>query len=416
MVSYSSEEVKVLLRSVFSKSSPGRIQQFEQQFAKYVDLPHAVAVSSIREGLSRLIDLMEFKPGDEIILCAYNYHVIPLLLQKKDLVPVFVDIEPGSMNIDAAQIESKITERTKCVIATHLFGESAQIDQITDICHEHNLILIEDAAHSCGAEWNDKKIGSYGDYGLFSFGTGKPLVTLGGGMIVGKNDKILNHLRDEVSDRSESNNRSKSAGYFLKCLIQIALTNRILFAVGIYPLLALLGLFGWDAIERLTGDKYTPADITSKSNLGGFTTLQAGLGMAQLRKLDQFNDGRIAHALVLDKMLKDIKELRRTQVDSTRKNVILSYNLVMDGVAKFRRTLLLRGIDTRESSMRNCAKLIYDAAESEYPQVSIIDDRIVELPCSHLLNIKDIYYIGNTVRKYFGYQPIQPEPKIVRDE
>ena len=103
-------------------------------------------------------------------------------------------------------------------------------------------------------------------------------------------------------------------------------------------------------------------------------------------------------------------------MDASRKNVILSYNLVMDEVAKFRRKLLLRGIDTRESSMRNCAKLLYNTPEVEYPELNKIDDRIVELPCSHLLDIKDIYYIGNTVRKYFDYPPVQPEPKIVRDE
>ncbi len=402
MVSYSADEFKIVFKGLRTAGDPEEVERFEETFARYMQSPHAVGVSSIREGLSTLIDLMQFPVGSEIIMSAYNYHVIPLLLKQKGLVPVFVDIDAETLNLDEALIESKITDQTVAVIVTHLFGTASNSEAVAQLCARRGLKMIEDAAHSCGAERNGQKIGTFGDFGLFSFGTGKPLVTLGGGMIVGRDEKILARLKEGMG----ASVRSSGAGYFIKCLIQIVLTNRILFAVFVYPPLLVLQLFGWDAIERLTGDKYTTADISSKSHLSPFTPMQARLGHRQLGKLDAANVQRIRYARVLQAMLRDIDGLRLFTINNDRSNIILSFNTVVEDVKRFRTYLLTRGIDTRESSMRNCAKLLESA--DTFPVLEAVDDRIVELPCSHLLSIKDIHYIGNIVRKYFNKDAIFP--------
>lgn len=411
MVSYSVEEFRTVLGAAFSKTDDTDIVRFEQEFAAYMNSPHAVGVSSIREGLSRLVDLMKFPEGSEIILCAYNYHVIPLLLKQKKLVPVFVDIDPDTLNIDESLIEEKISDKTVAVIVTHLFGTSANSEAIAELCTQHQLKMIEDAAHSCGAERAGQKIGTFGDYGLFSFGTGKPLVTLGGGMIVGRDEQILTELKQGMAQSEAAGGRSSGVGYFVKCLIQIILTNRILFAVLIYPPLLILQLFGWDAIERLTGDKYTKADISSKSHLSPFSAMQSRLGHLQLKKLDHANVQRVQFARVLQKMLSDVDGIRLFTIHNNRTNIILSFNTVVKDVVGFRKHLLMRGIDTRESSMRNCAQLL--GCSGEYPALKEVDDQIVELPCSHLLSIKDIHYIGNTVRKYFGCENVFPDEESI---
>lgn len=404
LVSYSREDIKSVWGALLSNDRIDKVREFETRFAKFIGVPHAAAVSSVREGFSCLLDALEFSPGDEVILAAYNYHVMPILLKSKGLKPVFVDIDAGSLNIDARQIEKHITAKTRCIIATHLFGLAAEVPDIQIICRKHNLVLIEDAAHACGAERQGRKIGSFGDFGMFSFGTGKCLVTLGGGMIVSKNNEQFAKFEKKLKERQGDYNRFKSFLFYLKSLIQITLTNRILFAVLVYPWLILSDFFKFDPIEHMTGDKYTPADVSSKSKISPYTTFQALLGLSQLNRLDAANDQRITKAKLLDKLLSDIKEIQRIPIGDGREHIALSYTIVTGSKNTVRRHLLLNGIDSKESSMRNCVGLMDE--KGDFPQMDMVDDKIIELPCSQYLSDRDIYYQANVLRKYFGYKPV----------
>ncbi|MCA9404620.1 MAG: aminotransferase class I/II-fold pyridoxal phosphate-dependent enzyme [Candidatus Omnitrophica bacterium] len=373
-------------------------------FAAYIDVPYAMAVSSVRDGFSCLLDVLDFQPGDEIILAAYNYHVMPMILKKRGLVPVFADIDPGTLNIDAAKIESCLSEKTRAVIVTHLFGRAAPVAEIQKICRQHNLLLLEDAAHACGAECQGQKVGGFGDFGMFSFGTGKCLVTLGGGMIVARNAALFDQLKLRLDRRDRPGQRWKSTCYYLKSLLQITFTNRTLFAGLVYPWLLFTSLFRFDLIERLTGDKYTSADVSAKSEVQPFSEFQAVLGLSQLKRLDVMNDRRIALAQLLDRHLKEVKELKRFRMEGGREHIVLSYTVMSEDKNKLRQHLLWKGIDTKESSMRNCA--LFMGNDGAYPGMAQVDDRIIELPCSQYLGEAEILYQANVIRTYFGYRPV----------
>lgn len=382
----------------------GLVAEFEERFAAYIGVPHAMAVSSVRDGFSCLLDVLGFAPGDEVIMAAYNYHVMPLVIKKKGLVPVFVDIDGDTLNIAPAEIEKHITEKTRAVLVTHLFGRAAPVAEIQRICRERGLVLLEDAAHACGAECGGQKVGGFGDFGMFSFGTGKCLVTLGGGMIVSRRPELFAKLRECLDNRDRPGERIQSTSYYLKCLLQITFTHRLLFAVCVYPWMLLANTVRLDLIERLTGDKYTSADVSAKSAVQPFAEFQALLGLKQLRRLDRMNDTRIARAQLLDRQLKDVKELRRVAIPGNREHIALSYTVIHPDKDKLRQYLLRKGIDTKESSMRNCARFL--GAGGEFPQLAEVDERIIELPCSQHLSESDMLYQANVVRSFFGYPPV----------
>lgn len=413
LVSYSKADLKSVSGSFLAKNKTDKILEFETRFAEYIGVPHASAVSSVREGFSCLLDSLGLSQGDEIILAAYNYHVMPMLLKSKGLNPVFVDIDSETLNINSRMIEKKITPKTRGIVVTHLFGRAAEIQEIQTICMKHHLILIEDAAHACGAEKMGRKIGSFGDFGMFSFGTGKCLVTLGGGMIVCKDNERFLKFKEILDGVHGDYKRLKSYRYYLKSLLQITLTNRLLFALFVYPWLVLSNLFQFDPIERLTGDKYTPADARSKSKISPYTVFQAQLGLSQLARLDETNDRRIVKAKLLENLLTDIKEIGLIPIVENREHIALSFNIITPLKKAVRTHLLLRGIDSKESSMRNCAELLND--EESYPQMKLVDEKIIELPCSQFLSDEDIYYQANVIREYFGY-PVMIKPGGVHEK
>lgn len=137
-----------------------------------------------RHALWYFLELVDFQAGDEILIAAYNLYVIVRLIVQKGLVPVFVDIDPETLCLDAKDLAQKVTERSRLVIVTHMFGNPANLREIGAVCRQHELLLFEDCAHGVGTLWETEQVGQAGDGALFSFGVEKLINTFGGGMFV----------------------------------------------------------------------------------------------------------------------------------------------------------------------------------------------------------------------------------------
>lgn len=145
-----------------------------------------------RHALWEFLNLVELQEGDEVLIAAYNFYVIASLLIQKRLIPVFVDIEPKTLCIDPEDLEKKITEKSRMVIVTHMFGNPADMQRISSISRRHNLLLFEDCAHAVGTYHNNIPLGQIGDGAMFSFGVYKIINTFGGGMLVLKDPDGVN--------------------------------------------------------------------------------------------------------------------------------------------------------------------------------------------------------------------------------
>ena len=167
------------------------VENLEREIAAYCGCSYGIGVSSGTDALLVALMAIDLKPGDEVITSPYSFFATASSIARLGGKPVFADIDARTYNIDAAQIESKISGRTRAIIPVHLFGQMADMSSIAAIAARHNLYVIEDAAQAIGAELNGKRAGSIGHLGCFSFYPSKNLGGFGDGGMLTTNDKDL---------------------------------------------------------------------------------------------------------------------------------------------------------------------------------------------------------------------------------
>ena len=164
--------------------------KFEEEFAQYCGVKHAVGCGNGLDALMLSLRAMGIGKGDEVIVPSFTFIATALAVAYAGATPVFVEVEPDTALIDPTLIEAAVTEKTKAMIAVHLYGQMAPMDAICAIGKKHGLKVLEDAAQSHGAVYQGKRAGSWGDVGCFSFYPGKNLGALGdaGGVVTSDPD------------------------------------------------------------------------------------------------------------------------------------------------------------------------------------------------------------------------------------
>ncbi len=180
------------LSNYISEQSMAR--RFEDAFAKKVGARKAMAKNAAMSGLCEAVSVSGAGPGFEV-LCDPIVHFGGLAAIFFNAVPRFVDVKKDTYNMDPDSLLANITPESKAVIVTHLWGQSAEIDTIAEICREKELFLIEDCAHGINARWKGKHVGTFGDLGVFSFQEFKQLSTGDGGMTVTNNEALFERMR-----------------------------------------------------------------------------------------------------------------------------------------------------------------------------------------------------------------------------
>jgi len=180
-----------------------KTEEFEQSIARYVGATHAVAVNSGTSALHLSIRALGISEGDEVIVPSFAFIAVANVLRYERAVPVFVDIDPQTLNLDPARIEEAITPRTRAIIVVHTFGTPAALDEILDIARRHGLFVIEDACEAIGAQFDGRKVGSFGDAAVFGFYPNKQITTGEGGMLV-TNDSNVAALARKLRNQGRS--------------------------------------------------------------------------------------------------------------------------------------------------------------------------------------------------------------------
>jgi dTDP-4-amino-4,6-dideoxygalactose transaminase len=173
-----------------------KVDQCEKAIAAYSKCSYAIGVSSGSDALLACLIAESIRAGDEVITTPYTFFATAGAIARLGATPIFVDIDPTTYNLDTAQIQSKITPRTRAIIPVHLYGQMAEMDSVMRVAGEHGLVVIEDAAQALGAEYKGRRAGSIGHYGCFSFFPSKNLGASGdGGMIVTNDGQRADKLR-----------------------------------------------------------------------------------------------------------------------------------------------------------------------------------------------------------------------------
>jgi dTDP-4-amino-4,6-dideoxygalactose transaminase len=172
------------------------VRAFEEEFAAYCGVEHAVAVDSGTSALELALRACGIGAGDEVITAANTFIATALAISHAGARPVLVDIDPETYALDVARLREAVGARTKAIIPVHLYGHPADMDPIMEIAHQHGLRIIEDACQAHGARYKGKRVGSFGDAAAFSFYPGKNLGAYGdGGMVVSNDAGIADTLR-----------------------------------------------------------------------------------------------------------------------------------------------------------------------------------------------------------------------------
>ena len=171
-----------------------KVEKLEQELAAYCQSPFSCGVSSGSDALLMALMVEDIGAGDEVITTPFTFFATVGAISRVGATPVFADIDPVTFNLCPKAIEAKITERTKAIIPVHLFGQAADMDPIMALAKKHNLIVIEDACQAIGAEYKNKRVGSVGDYGCFSFFPSKNLGCFGDGGLVTTNTAKRNEM------------------------------------------------------------------------------------------------------------------------------------------------------------------------------------------------------------------------------
>lgn len=172
------------------------VESFEQEFSRFCGTKFGVGVGSGTEALHLSLLACGVKPGDEVITVANTAVPTVAAISFANAIPVFVDIDQESHNINPSKIEEKISEKTKVILPVHLYGQPADVDPILEVADQYKLKVVEDACHAHGAEYKGRKVGTFGNMGCFSFYPSKNLNAYGdGGVIVTNDEEIAIRLK-----------------------------------------------------------------------------------------------------------------------------------------------------------------------------------------------------------------------------
>lgn len=189
-------------------SSKGKyINLFEEKFSEFLGVNHSITAGNGTVTLHLILRALDISDGDEVIVPNFTYIASANAIKYVNAVPVFVDCENDSWNLNVKDVEKKITNKTKAILAVHIYGQSVDLDPLLELCNKYNLYLIEDAAEALGTKYKGKMVGSIGIAGSFSFFGNKTITTGEGGMVVTNNDEIAKKIRKLKNQGNSSNVR-----------------------------------------------------------------------------------------------------------------------------------------------------------------------------------------------------------------
>jgi dTDP-4-amino-4,6-dideoxygalactose transaminase len=361
------EEIKAVedvLKSKWLSMGPVT-QKFEEEFSRYLGIKHAFGVANGTAALHLANKVLGIETGDEVIMPSLTFVATANSTVYMGGTPVFADIiGSNNLNISPDEIRKKIDQKTKAITVVHYGGFPCEMDEITKIASEHDLKIIEDAAHAPGAEYKGKKCGTIGDIGCFSFFSNKNIVTGEGGMIVTDDDVLAERIR------------------ILRSHAMTTLT--------------------WDR-HKGHAKSYDVVDLGYNYRT---TEVASALGLIQLRRLDESND--IREKIVKEYMgqLEDVPEITIPFKDHPQKS---SYHifpaLLSDKINRlnFQNELKIKGIQSSihypPVHLFSYYKNTFGFEEGMLPNTEYVSNHEVTLPLHPLMTNEDISSICDSIKE-----------------
>ncbi|MEA2097938.1 MAG: DegT/DnrJ/EryC1/StrS family aminotransferase [Patescibacteria group bacterium] len=383
---------KYLLPWNLTKLQDGKnSRRLERKFCEYTNSRWAISFDSGRSGLYAILKCLGIKDCDEVILQAFTTVALSNVIQWCKAKPVYVDIDERTYNISPDKIEANITDKTKVIIIQHTFGNPAEMDEIMKIAKKHNLFVIEDCAHSLGAEYKNEKTGMIGDIAFFSFGRDKIISSVSGGMVTTANQELgkkIKELRDQMPYPKKS------------LIIQQLLHPIITFkALNLYYFFNIGKIIMYLSVKfGIITKAYTKREKTGqrpKNFPARLPDALAKIALHQMKLINKFNNHRIGTAELYKEKLSSNKNIRLPQSTPESKNIYLWYTILVQNKKKFIAKAKKHHIILGDWFPQAIGPVEVDLEKAGYqkgscPIAEKVSSQCVNLPTHHGIDKKDI--------------------------
>jgi len=319
------------------------IADFESAFAARLGGGHAVTTSYGRMAFYYILKAMNLPKGGEIVFPALTFWVMPEIARVSGLTPVFVDVDPVSFNMTAETFARAITPRTVAVVPTHLWGLPCDMDEIVAMANRRGIRVIEDCAHSLGARYHDRPVGTLGDAAIFSFQTLKPLNAYGGGMAVTKDSGLAARIKALAAAEPPPDRHTVQTRLWHGRVQRIA-TRPNTFTWTLFPLMYVctrlhwsIDMYFWEPIRSLDP---RPPDYKQR-----FSNVQAAIALEGLEYLDGWTKETQRHAARMSAALGDVPGVRVPTAPADRTHAYYQYCAYTPAREPVVEGCLRRGID-----------------------------------------------------------------------
>lgn len=391
------QDLKNLFKTLFHNlEDTQKVEAFEKKFASYMGSKHSVAFPFARTAIYYALKLKNFEPGSEIIMPPITIKQILDVVLDLKLKPVFVDINPDTLCFDAAQLKQALTPKTKAVLVTYLFGMVPDLEEIMSLSKQNGLFVIEDFSQCLNGKFNGKKVGTFGDVGVYSSSSIKTLDTYGGGLLVTDNPAIFQELKKNQATLAAPNRFELLKKIYTDLARNVA-TQRWIFHFFVYPLLKLVSMYNPEETMKHLGTrnlemiKRLPADWFTK-----FTSLQAEVGMELIEKVD--TEDRIRRSNVEKIKLTSVKAKNRFPKGiPAAENVYWQFMAYFDKPYQIQKIMHSNKIDTSTTSLIHVANLPKYPYKAETPNARKLHVNGLFIPSYPGLSENDINHISRVI-------------------
>lgn len=340
------KECLIILASLLKKTDiiEGEdIKKYEEEFSQYLGVKYAFSFGAGRMALYAILKSMGIEEGDEVILPGYTCVVVPNAIIYCGARPIYVDIDPTTLNIDINKIEKEITRRTKVIYAQHTFASFCDMSAVSDIAKRHNLKVIEDCSHALSAEYDGKKAGTFGDAAYLTTEQSKIISTGMGGMAITNDEEIAAGIR-EIQAKS---------GFYDKKITKKIVLQIVSYNILYHPLVHFIGKY---VVSVLTKLNFFIQSTTEEEMRGKrpkkypvrLSNIQAKVGLSQLRNIDQNLEHRRKIATFYRKSLKELNYKIPENDDRLYKPPYIRYWSLVENREKLKELFQSEGIELGE--------------------------------------------------------------------
>lgn len=327
------------------------VYNFERQFAQTFHLPFAIATSSGSAALHIALLLAGVNHGDEVITTSMTAEPTNTVIMQCGGTPVFADVDPDTGNLDPTSVESLVTQKTRAIVVVHYAGFPANLKELRRIADEHELDLIEDAAHSLGATYEGQGIGTIGDYAIFSLQAIKHMTTIDGGILTMRNESKLTDAKK----------------------------------------------LRWFGMSK--GVPRTEVDIERIGFKYNMSNVAAVIGLSQLQTIDSLIQRHIDNGRFFDTAISKIPGLKVTRIDPECQPSYWLYSVLSENSANVEQCMANIGVSASKLHRPNHHHSVFKGMRRPLPNLDTYYRRLTHIPCGWWVTAEDRERIINALQK-----------------